>query len=117
MITATVSYNEDCISLKLTGHAGAAEEGKDTICSAASILAYTVAQTVKFMAFKGFLLRKPHITLREGKALITAFPTAEGYEEVFHTFFVAQVGYELLQHNYPDFVSLKIQQIGKTLVS
>ena len=33
------------ISLKLSGHAGAANKGQDIICSAASMLAYTVAQT------------------------------------------------------------------------
>ena len=37
------------ISLKLSGHAGAANKGQDIICSAASMLAYTVAQTAQYM--------------------------------------------------------------------
>lgn len=115
MITAVFATDENtgCISLRLSGHAGAGEEGKDVICASASILAYTVAQAMKFMHFKGDLKKKPHIKLKEGSTVITAFPKAEAYDEAFHTFFVAQVGYSLLEHNYPDYVSLDITEFGK----
>ena len=115
MIQATLSNNKDdgCISLRLSGHAGSAEIGKDIICASASILAYTVAQTLKFMHSNGELKKKPHIKLKEGNAIITAFPTADAYGRALHTFFVAQVGFTLLQHNYPDYVSLDITQFGK----
>lgn len=115
MIQVTLSTNRfnGCISLRLSGHAGAGETGKDIICASASILSYTVAQTLKFMHFKGDLKKKPHIKLKEGSTVITACPKAEAYDEAFHTFFVAQVGYSLLEHNYPDYVSLDITEFGK----
>lgn len=113
MIQITLSSNSECITMRVSGHAGAGKTGKDTICASASILAYTVAQALKFMHFKGALIKRPHIKLKEGSTVITAFPKAEAYEEAFHTFFVAQVGFSLLQHNYPDFVSLDITQFGK----
>lgn len=113
MIKAVISYTSECISLRLSGHAEAGEAGKDIICASASILAYTVAQTMKFMHYRGDLKKKPHIKLKEGSTIVTAFPTAEAYEEASHTFFVAQLGFELLEHNYPDFVSLETKQFGK----
>ena len=115
MIKVTLLTNRfnGCISLRLSGHAEAGEAGKDIICASASILAYTVAQTLQFMHFKGELKKKPHIKLKEGSTIITAFPMPEAYDEAFHTFFVAQVGYSLLEHNYPDRVSLDITEFGR----
>ena len=94
------------ITLKLTGHAGQAKKGEDIVCSAASILAYMVAQTLQFMYEEGGLHKKPHLKLEEGDTIIVAKPKAETYAEALHTFFVAQVGYHLLAHNYPQYVSL-----------
>ena len=95
------------ISLKLSGHAGAAEKGQDIICSAASMLAYTVAQAVQYMHAEGGLRKKPRIEMADGSANIVVKPKDESYAEALHTFFVAQVGYSLLAHNYPQFVELK----------
>ena len=94
------------ITLKLTGHAGQAEPGKDIVCSAASILAYTVAQTLQFMYEEGGLKKKPHLKLDKGDTIIVAKPKEDKYTEALHTFFVAQVGYHLLAHNYPQYVKL-----------
>ena len=108
MIHAEFFTNKESgsITMKLSGHAGQAEHGKDIICSAASILAYTVAQALQFMYEQGDLQKKPHIRLEEGDTVIVAKPKAESYAEALHTFFVAQVGYHLLAHNYPQYVTL-----------
>ena len=108
MVNAEFFTNKESgsITLKLTGHAGQAEAGKDIVCSAASILAYTVAQALQFMYEQGDLQKKPHIKLEEGDTIIVAKPKAETYAEALHTFFVAQVGYHLLAHNYPQYVTL-----------
>ena len=76
------------------------------MCAAASILAYTVAQALQFMYEQGGLQKKPRIKLEEGDTIIVAKPKADSYAEALHTFFVAQVGYHLLAHNYPQYVSL-----------
>lgn len=108
MVKAEFYTNKESgsITLKLTGHAGQAEHGQDIICSACSILAYTVAQALQFMYEEGNLQKKPHIKLEEGDTVIVAKPKKEFYTEALHTFFVAQVGYHLLAHNYPQYVSL-----------
>ena len=108
MVKAEFFTNKESgsITLKLSGHAGQAEKGQDIVCSAASILAYTVAQTLQFMYEQGDMQKKPHIKLAEGDTIIVAKPKPETYAEALHTFFVAQVGYHLLAHNYPQYVTL-----------
>ena len=108
MVKAEFFTNKESgsITLKLTGHAGAGEKGKDIICASASMLAYTVAQALQFMYEQGGLQKKPHIRLSEGDSIIVAKPKEDSYAEALHTFFVAQVGFHLLSHNYPQYVSL-----------
>ena len=95
------------IHMTLKGHAGAAPKGEDLICSAATMLAYTVAQAVQFMHEQGKLKKKPKIHIKDGEAAIIATPTEEAYAEALHTFWVAQCGIHLLAHNYPQIVKLE----------
>lgn len=98
--------NEKTLILTVQGHAGAAQSGEDTVCAAASILAYTAAQEVKEMQEKGKLKKKPNIRLGEGDATITCKPVKNAYSEALHTFKVVQTGYRLLAANFPENVSL-----------
>lgn len=108
MVNAEFFTNKESgsITLRLTGHAGADEKGKDIVCAGASILAYTVAQTLQFMYEEGNLQKKPRLNLEEGDTIIVCKPKPEYYTEALHTFYVAQVGYHLLSHSYPQYVSL-----------
>ena len=83
MITVKFSENKESktISLKVTGHAGQAENGKDIICASM-------------------------VTLDVGNAEVIITPKTEHYGEALHTYFVAQIGYTLLAKNYPQFVEL-----------
>jgi uncharacterized protein YsxB (DUF464 family) len=93
--------------MTLKGHAGAAPKGEDLICSAATMMAYTVAQAVQFMHEQGKLKKKPKIHIKDGEAAIIATPMEEGYAEALHTFWVAQCGIHVLAHNYPQNVKLE----------
>jgi uncharacterized protein YsxB (DUF464 family) len=108
MVKAELFTNKESgsITMKLSGHAGQAEKGEDIVCAAASILAYTVAQALQFMYEQGELQKRPHIRMEEGDTIIVAKPKEDSYAEALHTFFVAQVGYHLLAHNYPKYVTL-----------
>ena len=99
------AYN-GALCLKLKGHAKFNEKGNDVICSAASILAYTVAKAISFMYEEKKLRKKPNIKLNEGDAVIVCKPKEESYAEALHTFFVAEVGYSLLSQSYPNHVEL-----------
>ena len=95
------------IHMTLKGHADSAPKGEDLICSAATMLAYTVAQAVQFMYEQDMLKRKPKIRIKNGGATIIATPTEDAYAEVLHTFWVAQCGIHVLHHNYPHNVELE----------
>ena len=106
MIEVIFKEKDGEISLEVKGHAGAAESGHDIICSATSILGYTVAQIADNIYRRDGFEESPTIKLEEGDALISCKPKEIAADETRHTFFVAQVGYELLAYNYPQFVSL-----------
>lgn len=94
------------IHMKVKGHSNAAPRGEDLICASATTLVYTVAQAMTFMYEQGQLEIKPHIKIREGKAVIAAKPKEDFYAEVLHTFWVAQCGAHILSHNYPRLVKM-----------
>ena len=106
MIQVRFEKSEDgkSIILTLKGHSQQAEMGQDIVCSAASILAYTVAQMVTTMREEGKLKKNPHIRMDSGDAAITCKPTKQYFNEALHTYTVAQTGYELLAHTYPEYV-------------
>ena len=112
MITVSIRNNAErrFLRLKVKGHSGQAEIGQDIVCASASILAYTVAQIVKDMEAqdsKAFVY-KPIIKLESGDATVTCkCKTDIAYFEVINALNVAQVGYSLLAHNYPQYVELK----------
>lgn len=106
------SPNGKSIILSLRGHAGQAKEGQDIVCSATSILAYTVAQTVAIMGDHGKLYKKPTIRLDKGDILVVCKPRERSFAEAMHTYAVAQVGFALLETTYPDHVRLTPFETG-----
>ena len=111
MITATFEKNDETktLRLKVKGHAGQAEAGKDIICSSASILAYTVAQNIKMAESRGLLKYSPTIKLKEGNTIISCRAKDDDcYSESLHTYCVVQTGYQLLAHNYPQYVAVEM---------
>lgn len=110
MITVSIKSKKGrrWLRLRVIGHAGQAEAGQDIVCASASILSYTVAQIVKDMGVRERLKNKPVIELKDGCATITcACKDEESYYEALSAYNVAQVGYALLAHNYPQYVRLE----------
>lgn len=108
MIKVTFEENEKegSITLKVKGHSGHSEAGKDIVCAGASILAYTVVQAMVLCADDFW--KEPYVRMEEGDAEITVYPKEARYGEVYHTFYVAEIGYGLLESNYPDHVSVTL---------
>ena len=101
------------LRLTVEGHAGSDTQGHDLVCASSSILAYTVAQIVSAMENHGDLTEKPCIKMNEGDAtIILRCKNDDIYAEARHTFFVAETGYLLLAHNFPQYVDIK--SVGKS---
>lgn len=107
MIRATFEQSDDRLTLKLQGHAGQAEHGKDLVCASCSILAYTLAQFVKEAERKGDLESTPEVRLEEGDAVISCEPSEDIWQAMFTMYAFAEIGIDLLAHNYPQYVELK----------
>ena len=107
MIAVSFTNSPDSITLKMSGHAEAAEAGQDIICASASILAYTIAQTALYMREQGKLRRKPYVKLEKGYAVVTMRPKSDSYEEALHSYFIAEVGFSLLAQSYPQYVDVQ----------
>ena len=106
MIEATISTEGAKLSLRLKGHAGYAEHGKDIVCASASILAYTLAQIVRVYEKNG-CIKEPTIRLDSGDTEITCEPKDEStYDVLWDAYDFARVGCYLLAHNYPKYVRL-----------
>lgn len=94
--------------LTVTGHAGAAEPGHDLVCASASMLAYTLAANVANMADNG-QVRQPIIKNEVGDTEISCVPRHNLKASVTLVFDAVCVGFELLAHDYPEFVEYEIR--------
>ena len=108
MLEITVCLSQN--SIRMSGHANYNEQGKDIVCSAASILFYTLADTLT--KFKDGLKKEPRIHIRgENEKKIDCFISCRPKEEYMLNFqtvyFTIVNGFELLANGYPENISLK----------
>ena len=104
----------DIFKIKMSGHCGFAEPGKDIVCSAASMAFYGLAKTLG--TYEHYLDEKPFIHIDEGKdkdgknsviANIVAIP-GKGFEAYFSIMFTqAYNQLKLLSEGYPDYVCIE----------
>lgn len=107
MLKVTFEQKDNNLILKLEGHAGYAEIGKDIVCASASILACTVAQFVQEAERRGDLKSTPTVKLESGNAFISCEPTEDILFGMQDMYLFAELGYEILAQNYPQYVELK----------
>ena len=88
--------------LSLRGHAGYAPAGSDTVCAAASMLAYTAAREVLEMERRGKLREKPHIALDKGHSEIRCEYKENAMGEAKDLYRIICHGYGLLAANFPE---------------
>lgn len=103
-----VTYYRNHNRLTVTGHAGAGEEGHDLVCASASMLAYTLAANVAAMADAG-QVRNPVIRNEPGDTEIQRNPRHNLKSTVTLVFDTVCMGFQLLAHDYPEFVSCEIR--------
>lgn len=102
-----VYYRKDN-RLTVTGHAGSAEPGKDLVCAAASMLAYTLAANVANMADNGQVMQ-PLIKTEAGNAEICCVPRRDLKASVMLVFDSVCVGFALLAHDNPEYIKYEIR--------
>ena len=102
-----IVYDRNNHKLTVEGHAYSGEAGHDLVCSASSILAYTLASNVEYISECG-QARNPITILNSGNATIGCTPE-EGFTSVVVLIYeTICAGYALLAHDYPEYVSFKV---------
>lgn len=103
-----VVYHRKYSRLTVKGHAYSGEQGHDLVCSAASMLAYTLAVNVANLTDNGHA-RDPVIKLEPGDAEISCKPNTRFKSASALVFESVCVGFEVLAHDYPDNISYEIR--------
>ena len=93
--------------LTIEGHANSGDHGHDLVCAGVSVLAYTLAANVGNMEANG-LIRDPIVKLESGCAEISCEPKRKSGAFVSRIFEAVCVGFEMLNHDYPQYISYEI---------
>ncbi len=98
--------DEGAIEMRVLGHTGFAEMGKDPVCAGASIHAFTVAACIEAMHKMGKLQKEPNVTISGGNVRVVAKPKPEYMAEAKLVFYYGMTGFKLLEQSYPEYVTL-----------
>ena len=88
-------YYDESFSVRIEGHAGYAEFGKDIVCAGISALTGALAERV------GKLCYRHEIDLQSGHAYIT------GSSEAYEAYSTVVGGYKLIESTYPEYVHVE----------
>lgn len=108
MVKVFFSLSPERLALAMQGHASYGAHGEDVVCAACSILATTLAQMVVNGAQNGAFYAPPTVHLERGAAFISCAPRADAHAELLHDYYMAQVGFSLLQREYPQCIELSV---------
>ena len=102
-----IKYDMVRLTVKVDGHAGVAPQGEDIVCSAVSILTYTLAKAIEGMYNRDELNETPKINLESGKADISISPRFAFIKDARLVFDTICNGYKLIANDYPQYVVLE----------
>ena len=103
-----VRFDKTIPSLKVMGHAGSEEYGRDLICAGASTLVWTLAENIRYLEMSGYL-RSCDIRVGRGDAFISCDAKQEYRAQIGRIFESICVGFEILADKYPDFISYRLE--------
>lgn len=101
-MTAINISRGDILTIEAKGHAGYSEKGADIVCSAISILAYSLAEYISAQYDAEMLKEEPVIVLNAGDLKIECKPTEEALQNITNIFAFAELGFALIANTYPD---------------
>lgn len=93
--------------LEVTGHAGAGAHGADIVCAAASMLFYTLAESLKQSED---MLKAYEVQEEPGNGCINCSPKEEYEGNIQRSYWTILNGYQLLMDTYPGKVVLEIKK-------
>ena len=111
IVKATQCSDKRQIKLEVNGHAGQAQPGQDIVCSAISILVYSLAQVFSIMETQGYFTTPPLISLESGDAVIIAVCRDDvTYIDALHMLFFAKTGFSMIQAEHPEYIKYIVNE-------
>ena len=107
MTSVVFKHKDGAYTVRMDGHAGFAESGKDIVCAGASTLAYTL------LGFLENYVKAPHVDSIEalGMMHIECRPETEEEEKVCEIAFnMALIGFLQLEKAYPKYVKVDFSE-------
>lgn len=98
-----VLYDPETITLRLTGHAGSAEAGKDLVCAGASALICALAGACEGHQADG-RIASVESKLLPGDALVHVKPTKDAPDLARLVVESFVFGFQMLAESYPEYV-------------
>lgn len=93
------------VCIRLSGHAGAAEKGRDIVCAAASILAYAASGCAESLYADGHLAEPPICSIEAGDTTISVIAKDEdGYRTARTALMAVEIGFFYVAAAAPDHV-------------
>ena len=100
------SFQNGIYQVTVNGHSGYANEGEDIVCSAISILTYTLYCKMSKMQSEDKLNGKMYVSMEKGFCTLSAKPNIKNEEEFKVVIDVIHTGFEALEQEYPDYVKI-----------
>jgi uncharacterized protein YsxB (DUF464 family) len=101
-----IEFNPKALQLDIKGHAGQEEKGKDIVCSAISILFYTLAQNLHESV--EMLQEAPTVTDKDGEGYLRCKPKEEYQGNIALMYKTILTGMQIVADEYPEFVTFKV---------
>jgi uncharacterized protein YsxB (DUF464 family) len=106
MITVKIKSSRNGGSFVMTGHSGYSDAGTDIVCSAASIIAYSLAETILRMRKEDKLLTDPTVQFKPGDVKIKFRVKSDNAYESYDALQFANTGMLLLTKAHPANVQI-----------
>lgn len=106
MVKVKFTTEGGLLKFKASGHANYGPYGSDIVCSAITILAYTLAEAVNDAKKCEYLSHPPSVVISDGLIVIDCLPLSEKYDRMLTVFNTIKSGYKVLTTNYPENITL-----------
>ena len=101
-----ITFNPKTLELEVKGHAGQNEKGKDIVCSAISILFYTLGQTL--LDSTEMLEEAPIVKNYDGEGYIWCSPKVEYEGNIATIYRTILIGMQMVAEEYKNFVKFTL---------
>lgn len=103
-----ITFKPKTLELELTGHAEHGNKGEDIVCSAISILFYTLGESL--IQSEEMLKKDPVICIKDGDGFISCDPKEEYEGNIARTYWTVLNGLQLVADNYPENVTFTAEE-------